>query len=249
MHEKCLFKIKLYYDFYYQKKKLPGKLPIVKSDPNLPKPGSMKVGKYRYFLHPGYGGQRIYMNKKPVILACDLAFILQDKLNDRYVIHVSIYPNQNTKIYGEIIKGLHYNETVTLQDTRWAYIYDLTGAFISIPMSQIEAEKDRANLKKWLITYQHEFLTHDQPTSKKNNFAKAINYRKMFSTKPEVSIFLTKAIAYHNMGVVDLTTSGKSIDIEIKDLELQLQNLTLIKLESKPPIKFEKKKLWMASPN
>lgn len=148
----------------------------------------------QYVIHPGYNNRRIYHSQsKPVILASDVGAILREekvandiKAVERWIIHVSIYPNQKTAIYNSYWRGLHYippGRHFDYANTRWSYIFeqtgdqlsslflfDFTGDFISIPMTQEEAELDRTRMKLWLVNHQWLFLTTPQKISKKRHF-------------------------------------------------------------------------------
>ena len=89
----------------------------------------------KFVNHPGFGNLRVYHSEsKPVILASDVGLLLQQEYDDeskaRWVIHVSIYPNQNTAIYSSYWRGLHdipRRQHFDYEKTRWAYIFEQTG--------------------------------------------------------------------------------------------------------------------------
>ena len=85
------------------------------------------------FNHEDFGGMPIYFNVKPVILVSDVSTILneeRDKGIHRWVIHISIHPNQSSAIYNQTWRGLNHltpEEYLQLESTRWSYIYEHTG--------------------------------------------------------------------------------------------------------------------------
>ena len=91
-----------------------------------------------FVYHQGFGGLKIYHSEsEPVILANDVGLLLQQEYGDetkaRWVIHVSIYPNQDTSIYNSYWRGLHQiapGKHFDYNKTRWSYIFEQTGILI-----------------------------------------------------------------------------------------------------------------------
>ena len=84
-------------------------------------------------------------------------------------------------------------------------------------MSELEAKRDILYMKEWILEYKWDFLTTEQRESKKSPFASSVGNRKTFGKRPEISVFLTKAVEIYEIKAMD--TKKKITDDQSSAIE------------------------------